>query len=103
MSERDSAGAAADRDRTDRLVTGTVNAWTIGAVSAAELADWIGSESADEPRVRVALSTFFLEVPLATQVAFLQHHGIDEAKALALAQRLEPLGRTIPLAIRQHW
>jgi hypothetical protein len=42
-------------------------------------------------------------VPLGTQAAFLQQHGLDESRALALAKRLEPLGRTIPLASRERW
>ncbi len=89
--------------RTDRLVTGTVNASTTGTVTAAELARWIQDEAVGEVRARVALTTFFLEVPLGTQVAFLQQHGIEEIKALALAERLEPLGRPIPLASRIRW
>lgn len=106
MSDRDSTvatEAAAGRRQTDRLVTGTVNASTSDAVTAAELADWIRNEALDDVRARVALSTFFLEVPLATQVAFLQNHGADESKALALAERLEPQGQRIPLAIRTRW
>lgn len=93
----------AERRRTDRLVTGTVNASTTDAVTAADLARWIRDEAIGQPRARVALSTFFLEVPLGTQVAFLAHHGVDERKALALAKCLEPLGRTIPLASRERW
>jgi hypothetical protein len=100
MSDRD---PGADRRRTDRLVTGTVNASTADVVTAAELARWIRTEALAEPRARVALSTFFLEVPLGTQVAFLAQHGVDEPKALALAKRLEPLGRRLPLASRERW
>jgi hypothetical protein len=89
--------------RVDRLVLGTVNASTAGEVTAAEIADWIRSEAADEPKQYVALSTFFIEVPLATQVEFLVEHDLDEEKALAFAQQLEPLGRAIPLERRTSW
>jgi hypothetical protein len=92
-----------DGARVDRLVLGTVNASTHDVVSAAEIACWIREERTTEARARVALSTFFLEVPLGTQVAFLAHHRIDETKALELAERLEPLGRTLPLQLRRRW
>ncbi len=100
MNHRD---PGADRRRTDRLVTGTVNASTTDIVTAAELVRWIRTEALGEPRARVALSTFFLEVPLGTQVAFLAQHGVDEPHALTLAKRLEPLGRPLPLASRERW
>lgn len=92
----------ADSIRTDHLVTGTVNASTRESVTADEIATWIRGEDASLPRARVALATFFLEVPLATQIAFLEHHGIDEAKALAFAERNEPLDRPLPLQSRKR-
>jgi hypothetical protein len=92
-----------DGIRIDRLAMGSVNAWTKNAVSADEIATWIRDEFVGEARARVALMTFFLEVPLGIQVAFLGHHRINEAKALAFAQSIEPLGRTLPLQSRGQW
>jgi hypothetical protein len=89
--------------QTDRLVLGTVNASSSKAVTADEIVAWIRSEVADEPKQRVALSTFFLEVPLDTQVAFLVEHDLDEDEVLIFAQRLEYLGRAIPLVRRRRW
>ncbi len=88
---------------TDELALGTVNAAISDTVSASDLARWIRDEATDEPRQRVALSIFFLEVPVNTQVAFLAHYDIDECKALAFAERIEHLGRPIPLTRRTRW
>ncbi len=68
--------------RAARLVTGTVNSWTRGEVAASEIAEWIRAEDDSAARQRVALSSFFLEVPVEVQIAFLLEHELDEDKAL---------------------
>jgi hypothetical protein len=87
----------------DDLVTGTVNAATVESVTADQIATWIRDSTTDDALARNALSTFFLEVPLGTQVAFLDHHGLDEEKALGFATEIEVLGRSIPLQQRSRW
>jgi len=89
--------------KIDDLVTGTVNASAIASVTADQIARWIRDETADDALARNALSTFFLEVPLGTQVAFLEQHELDEEKALRLALEIEVLGRPIPLERRSGW
>lgn len=95
--------SASKTSRTDLLVEGTVNASISEHVRASELAAWIRDQTAETPRARVALSIFFLEVPLTTQVAFLHERAIDEEEALAFAERLEYFGRPLPLAARRNW
>lgn len=95
--------SASQISRTDRLVEGTVNASISEHVRASELAAWIREQTAQSPRARVGLSIFFLEVPLATQVAFLRERALDEDRAVAFAERLEHLGRPLPLAARRAW
>ncbi len=87
----------------DELVTGTVNASTTTPVTADQIASWIRNETTSDVLARSALSTFFLEVPLGTQVAFLEQHDLTEDHALRLATEIEMLGRTIPLERRSRW
>ena len=96
-------GGPLDFRQTDDLVTGTVNASTTTAVTGDQIAAWIRDENSTDPLARNALSTFFLEVPLGTQVAFLAQHGLDEERALRFATSIEVLGRSIPLQQRSRW
>lgn len=91
------------KNRTDRLVTGTVNASNSESIAADDLARWIERQDMDEPKKRVAISAFFHDVPLGIQVAFLHEHRLREDDAVRLAKRIEQLGRTIPLASRERW
>lgn len=95
--------AASKRRSIDNLVTGTVNASIRETVTGEQIAAWIREERTDEPLAQHALSTFFIEVPLNTQVAFLESHGLDEDKALRFATSIEMLGRSIPLERRSRW
>jgi hypothetical protein len=91
------------RRQIDDLVTGTVNASTTTPVTGEQIAAWIRDENTADKLARNTLATFFLEVPLGTQVAFLAQHGLEEERALRLATDIEVLGRTIPLQQRSRW
>jgi hypothetical protein len=89
--------------QVDDLTLGTVNASLRGSVTAEELAHWLRTPgSCDDARAGLALSIFFVETPLETQVEFLQLHGIAESQALAIARDLD-VPADVPLAARQRW
>jgi hypothetical protein len=80
-----------------------VNAALISAVAATELAGWLcDGTSGIDGRAMLAVETFFLEVPLETQVAFLAGHQISEYQAVSVAQKIG-LREDIPLALKQRW
>jgi hypothetical protein len=92
-----------DVRRNDDLVTGTVNASNRVPVTADDIATWIREETSDAQLAQHALTTFFFEVPLNTQVAFLHHHGIDEEQALRFARSIDTSRAGVPLERRARW
>jgi hypothetical protein len=87
----------------DQLTLGTVNSALTTIVAATELAGWLSEERFDvDGRAILAVETFFLEVPLETQVAFLANHRIPETHAVSVARGLG-LREDIPLALKQRW
>jgi hypothetical protein len=91
------------QERVDNLALGTINAGLRSPVSAEELVCWLGAlDAAQDARATLALTAFFVETPLETQVEFLRVHGIDESLALAIARRLA-VPSEFPLAARANW
>lgn len=92
-----------ETDGVDELTLGTVNASMRRAVSVEELvaafSDTCGTR---DGRVDLALETFFIEVPLEAQVAFLSRHNIATSHALKLA-RSNGIADDIPLARAERW